>query len=89
MIAEEIVWRSVVQDALVNRIGLRWGVVVAAVLYAVSLAPLGSPVLILVALLCGLTWSVLRATTASLLAPIVAHLVWDLMVLFLVPLDAA
>jgi uncharacterized protein YbjT (DUF2867 family)/membrane protease YdiL (CAAX protease family) len=89
VIAEEIVWRNIVQDTLVDRVGPHWGVAVAAAIYALSLAPLGSPLLVLVAFLCGLTWGTLRALTGSLLAPILAHLFWDLLVLVCLPLDGA
>ena len=39
------------------------GVALAAVAYALAHAPLGSPVLVAVAFLCGLVWGTLRATT--------------------------
>jgi uncharacterized protein len=67
---------------------VKGGVVLAALAYALAHAPLGSPLLVAVALLCGLTWGALRATTASLLPPLLAHLLWDVLVLLCVPLDA-
>lgn len=87
VIAEETVWRYVVQDAIVNRMGKLLGILAAALVYSLALAPLGSPLLIFVAFMCGLTWGALRTVTRSLLAPIVAHLFWDLLVLVCVPLD--
>jgi hypothetical protein len=88
ILGEELVWRGVVQTALAQRYGAKVGVVLAALAYALAHAPLGSPVLVAVALLCGLTWSALRATTSSLLPPLLAHLLWDVLVLLWVPLDA-
>lgn len=85
---EELVWRNVVQSALVRRLGRPGGVTVAAIAYALAHAPLGSPVLMLVALLCGLTWGALRAASGSLVPTLVAHLVWDVLVLLWLPLDS-
>ena len=55
---------------------------------AVVQAPLGSPSLVLAALSCGLVWGALRAATASLVPTLVAHLLWDFVVLLWLPLDA-
>ena len=85
---EELVWRGVVQAALVRRVGPWGGVTLAAAAYALACAPLGSPVLVAVALLCGLVWGALRAATASLVPTLVAHLVWDVLVLLWLPLDS-
>lgn len=87
VLGEELVWRGVVQAALVDRIGRRGGVFVAAVAYAVAHAPLGSALLVVVAFLCGLAWSALRAASRSLVPPLIAHLVWDVLVLLCLPLD--
>lgn len=86
VVAEEIVWRGSVQGALQRRFGVGAGVPLAAALYGLALAPVGSPLLVLVAFACGLAWSALRAATASLIAPVLAHLLWDHVVLFLAPL---
>jgi len=56
---EELVWRGVVQTALARRLGPWRGVPIAALAYAVAHAPLGSPVLVVVALLCGMAWGAL------------------------------
>ncbi|MES1210266.1 MAG: CPBP family intramembrane glutamic endopeptidase [Pseudomonadota bacterium] len=85
VIGEEVVWRGVVYGALARRLGPIAAVLVGAPLYALAHAAVGSPVLVLAALGCGLIWGGLRATTASLLAPLVAHLLWDEIVLFLAP----
>lgn len=88
VLGEELVWRGLVQAALVRRLGPWGGVTLAAATYALAHAPLGSPVLVIVALLCGLFWGTLRATTSSLVPTLVAHLVWDLLVLLWLPLDS-
>lgn len=87
ILGEELVWRGAVQDAFVRRLGLAGGVLLAAGAYALALAPLGSPILVLAALLCGLLWGALRIATGSLLPPLLAHLVWDALVLLWLPLD--
>jgi membrane protease YdiL (CAAX protease family) len=84
--AEELVWRGAVQSALARRAGVWPGVLAAAALYAVGHAPVGSLLLVTLAFGCGLVWSGVRAATASLLAPFVAHAVWDEIVLFVFPL---
>lgn len=88
IVGEELVWRGVVQASLVRRLGIGQGVALAALAYALVHAPLGSPVLVAVALLCGLVWGTLRATTASLVPTLTAHLVWDVLVLLWLPLDS-
>ena len=86
VLGEEVVWRGLVQGALARRLGAGAAALAAAPLYAVAHAPVGSPMLLLAALACGLVWGGLRAATAGLIAPLVAHLLWDEVVLFLAPL---
>lgn len=88
ILGEELVWRGVVQTTLVRRLGPWRGVTVAALAYALAHAPLGSPVLVVAALLCGMVWGALRAASASLVPSLLAHLVWDILVLLWLPLDA-
>jgi membrane protease YdiL (CAAX protease family) len=87
--AEELVWRGVVQDALARRFGPYGGAALAAVAYALAHAPLGSPVLALAALACGLCWGALRAATGSLVPALVAHILWDAVILLWLPLVSA
>jgi membrane protease YdiL (CAAX protease family) len=88
IVGEELVWRGVVQGSLARRLGPALGVVLAAVTYALICAPLRSPVLVAVALVCGLVWGALRATTASLVPTLIAHLMWDVLLLLWLPLDS-
>jgi hypothetical protein len=64
-------------------------IVAAAAVYALATATLGSPLLVLCALLCGVAWGTIRLLTGSLLAPVIAHVVWDLGVLIIWPLAAS
>jgi membrane protease YdiL (CAAX protease family) len=88
IVGEELVWRGVVQAAVARRLGASWGVVLGAAAYALVHAPVGSPVLVLLALTCGLAWGTLRAATGSLVPTVVSHLVWDLVVLVGVPVNS-
>jgi membrane protease YdiL (CAAX protease family) len=85
ILGEELVWRGVVQGAIAHRMGSWWAILLGTLLYALAHAPLGSPVLVATAFACGLAWSGLRLVTAGLVAPLFAHLIWDEMVLLVVP----
>ena len=87
ILGEELVWRGVVQAALARRVAPWAGVPLAALAYALAHAPIGSPVLVVVALLCGIAWATLRAASGSLIPALAAHLVWDVVVLLWLPLD--
>jgi len=80
VIAEELLWRGAFQGSLG-----RASVLLAAATYAVAHAPAGSLLLVVVAFVCGLYWSALRAISGSLIPALCAHLVWDI-VLILFPL---
>jgi membrane protease YdiL (CAAX protease family) len=86
IVGEELVWRGVVQGCFVRRFGTWRGASLAAGVYALVQVPVGSPVLVALAFFCGLAWGALRATTASLVPPLVAHLLWDALVLVWRPL---
>jgi membrane protease YdiL (CAAX protease family) len=85
-VAEELLWRTLVLDAL-RQLGLRdpVAVSVAALVYAASQVGPGSPWLVVAAFGCGLLWGALR-WRVGLAAAIAAHLVWTLAILGLVPL---
>lgn len=59
-----------------------------AAVYALTTAPLGSPLLILCAFVCGSAWGVMRLASGSLVVPVLAHAIWDLGVLIVWPLAA-
>ena len=88
IVGEELVWRGAVQASLVRHHGAWKGVMLAAFIYALAHAPLGSPVLVAAAFCCGLAWGTLRATTASLVPTLVAHLLWVVLVMLWLPLDS-
>jgi len=59
-----------------------------AAVYALATATLGSSLLVVCAFGCAIVWGLLRVATRSIVAPIVAHVVWDLFVLVVWPLVA-
>ena len=81
VIGEELLWRGIVQEAVAGRIQGLWSVPVSAVVYGLSHAPIGSTLLTVVALLCGVYWSTIRQRTQSLLPALIAHLIWDMTIL--------
>jgi membrane protease YdiL (CAAX protease family) len=85
IVGEELVWRGAVQRQLVRRFGLGRGVALAAVSYAIAHLAVGSPVLVMAALCCGVAWGALAAAR-GIAAPIAAHLVWSFVVLFVEPI---
>lgn len=87
VVGEELVWRGVVQTSLSPRLGRWGGAVTTAIVYAAVTGAVGSPLLVLVSLALGLLWSLLRADRSSLVPSLVAHLVWNAVVLLWLPLD--
>jgi membrane protease YdiL (CAAX protease family) len=86
ILAEELVWRGVVFEALGRRLPLLPTILLSSLVYAAIHLPIGSPLLLALALLCGLFWSTLRAATNSLVPSLLSHLVWDLLVFLFRPL---
>jgi membrane protease YdiL (CAAX protease family) len=80
---EEITWRGYVYGALKDRLGSRKAWPLAAVLYAGSYAPTIvllrdpfaglNPLVVVCALVCGLVWGLLAASTARLPVAIFSH----------------
>ena len=85
VIAEETLWRGVVMRFAVERLGRVLGVVAGAALYAAAHAGTMSPLLGLAAFACGIYWGLLADASDDLTAPIVSHLAWDTMIMFVVP----
>jgi membrane protease YdiL (CAAX protease family) len=89
VLGEELVWRGAVQDGLTTRLGPVAGVLATTLVYGLAVLPVGLPLLAGIALGCGLFWGVLREVTRSLTAPLIAHLLWNLVVLVLHPITGA
>jgi membrane protease YdiL (CAAX protease family) len=78
---EEILWRGIVQSAVAERVNSGSAVLLSATVYGLSHAPIGSPLLVAVAVICGLVWSLLRWKYDSLIPSLIAHLMWDFAIL--------
>jgi membrane protease YdiL (CAAX protease family) len=61
-------------------------VFVASLIYGLAHIASGSVTLMAVAFVCGLAWGLLRVATRSLWAPILTHVLWDLVIVFVWPL---
>jgi membrane protease YdiL (CAAX protease family) len=85
VIAEEALWRGVVSRFMVERLGRVFGIVAGATLYAAAHVATMSPLLAIAAFACGIYWGLLADASDDLTAPIVSHLAWDIMIMFVVP----
>ncbi|PRQ03854.1 dTDP-6-deoxy-L-talose 4-dehydrogenase [Enhygromyxa salina] len=83
---EELVWRGALGVGLAARIGAWPAVAVSASLFTLAHLTTGPPVLALAAALAGGAWAWLAIRTRSLFASFVAHLTWDVTMLWLTPL---
>ncbi len=83
---EEIVWRGAVMLPLADRWGKAAGVIVAALMFAAAHLTLGSVPLLLAAIALGAFWGIITLWTRSLVPALVCHLIWDVMLLYVVKL---
>jgi len=82
--SEEILWRG---RALSSGPKWEWARILGCTaLYSAAHAASGSMLLVALALVCGLFWAALRLWGRSLIAPILAHAAWDLLVMGWLPL---
>lgn len=85
--AEEIFWRGLVQKRLVAVTSPQFGLILGAVLYALVHLWAKNVVLILAALICGLVWGWQYLKSGSLIGVILSHVLWDIAVFIVAPLD--
>ncbi|MFY0528848.1 CPBP family intramembrane glutamic endopeptidase [Archangium gephyra] len=83
--AEELFWRGAVQQALRPRLGRVGGPVVAAVLSSLVLFAFREPLLALAAFPTSLAWGLFAEWRRSLVASMVSHSLWDLLIVILLP----
>ena len=85
--AEEIFWRGFVQRNLQEKIGDNWGFVVTTAVYTLIHIWSFNFMLIMAALVAGFVWGLLyRLRPQWLLALIVSHAVWDMVVFVILPI---
>jgi len=82
---EELLWRGWLQRHWSARLGPWPGLVSVAVLYAAVHLSSKNPVLVLAALVCGLWWGYQYLRFKSILANVVSHVLWDLLVFIILP----
>jgi membrane protease YdiL (CAAX protease family) len=80
-VAEELYFRG----ALYSAVGRRHAVATTTVVYALTTAGAGIPLLVLAAGLLGLLTALQRRVTGGILGPVITHLTWSLGMLFLLP----
>ncbi len=80
-VAEEIFFRG----GLFAAIGRRYPVAISTVVYAVATIATGNPMLVFAALTLGLLLALLRRSSGGILAPIITHITWSTLMLFLLP----
>lgn len=83
---EEIVWRGAVMLPLAQKWGRIAGVVLAALMFAAAHLTLGSVPLLLAAVALGAFWGFITLWTRSLVPALLCHLIWDVMLLYVVKL---
>jgi membrane protease YdiL (CAAX protease family) len=83
---EELIWRGYIQHHVGLRRNPRFALIVNILLYTLAHIPSGNPMLLVAALLCGVTWSLAYYVSGSLLINVVSHALWDVMVFILFPL---
>ncbi|TYS70958.1 CPBP family intramembrane metalloprotease [Sutcliffiella horikoshii] len=84
---EEIFWRWYLQSKLVERYGELFGVVAGACLYALAHIWTGNPMLVAAAATAGVVWGALYVWKNSLALVIISHLVFDIWLLIIFPLN--
>jgi membrane protease YdiL (CAAX protease family) len=87
IIAEELLWRGALLDALRADHPAVSAVILASTSYAAAQLGLGVPLLAGAALLLGLLWAAEAVLTRSLIAPLISHAMWTLTVFGILPLE--
>ncbi len=83
--AEELFWRGFVQERLVRRFGARTGVIVTTGLAVALALATREPFLALATVPTYAAWGALAAWRRSLVAPIVSHALWSVLVATVAP----
>lgn len=80
-IAEEVFFRG----GLYSAIGRRWPVLISTVVYAAATLATGNPMLVFAAALVGVVAGLQRRASGGILAPMVTHVTWSLLMLYALP----
>jgi membrane protease YdiL (CAAX protease family) len=85
VIAEEVLFREVLPNALQLWTAERSAFALAVLLYSLAQLGSGSWIIFLLALVCGATWTALRLYTGSITPSLLAHGIWTPTVIVLIP----
>lgn len=83
--AEEILWRGPLLRPLERKAGRGVMILISLGTYTLAQGGSRSVVVMLAALICGAIWLLERLWTRSLIAPLLSHLMWTLIVVHLLP----
>ncbi len=85
ILAEELLWRGALLHVLSARVPQSAAMALSISSYALAQLGTGSWIVMLLAAVCGSIWTLQRRLTCSLLSPLLAHLIWTPVVMFLHP----
>ncbi len=85
IVAEEVLWRGPLFGILKRRTGIAVAAALSLGTYTLAQSGTGSVVVVLAALICGAIWLGERIYTRSIVAPLVSHLMWTVVVIHVVP----
>jgi membrane protease YdiL (CAAX protease family) len=88
IVAEELLWRGALVYLLARHVPAAVAMGISVLTYAAAQFGTGSWIVVLLALVCGTIWTVQRYLTGSLLAPLLAHLIWTPTVILLYPVTS-
>ena len=85
VLAEEVMWRAVLMDAIRPKLGAVATLAVATAIYAIPQAVSGNWPLLAAAVGCGSVWGVLYLLRRDVVAPFACHMLWDVVVFVVWP----
>ena len=84
---EELLWRGYVQGNLSASLGKQKGFIIGVLIYTLIHIATGNFILIMAALVGGIFWGWMYMKYNSLLMNIVSHIIWDIAIFLLLPLN--
>ncbi len=82
---EELFWRGMIQAELTRRLTTWPALILGALIYAAVHIPSWNPILLLAAFTGGIFWGMLFIWRCSIVAPMVSHVLWDILVFVYFP----